>query len=964
MAEQKCPMCGKLNPPELDVCQFCEARLKPLLINPSEDSQSSPTKRSSETPSEESGTPDWLRSLRDRQEETEFEPNEEDLPGWPQQEEGENSGLPSGEIEASDWLASLRDPASSEDDVFMEVGQEDGEEHDGDAEDVWAPPGQGAEEEEAVPDWLTGMRASPASPDQPSESIQPEEEGGSPDWLERIRSQQQDESPSENVEPEPQQDLPDWLRTDDLSTAGTMADWPSSIRDRAEESSSDWPQAQPSDESDEALSDWLPDSKKDDRDAAASEELPSWLKQEKEQAPSSSEDIPDWLDSGEEHTSSADEFPDWLETGESPPGEQEIESEPAPDETFVWLAGEREASPADDIPDWLQSSAESSESQEEVSGGPSGVSQGTEGESEEEWPERLKRDEEEAEEPQEEAPAWLAEGEPEAVPVEAMPDWLQPEEADLGPVDEIPDWLSEVSDQEETPETVPAELAAGDLPDWLADLDQKVGADEAEAVAAAETTGPAAEPAQELPDWLAGVGPAVAGLTEEPLEEMPDSAIAPPDTFADDEEEIPSYPIEGSYEQEVPDWLADIKASEVGLEPAEEKLAGPKDADLAPAELPSWLEAMRPVEAETATEILDERDRQVVGAGPLAGLRGVLPAEPEISKVQKPPAYSVKLQVSDMQHERASMLEELVHAEGISRPIPKRPLVSSQNLLRIVFALVLFLAILWPLVTEGPLAPVPVFAPETGAANQLIGQINSQDPVLVAVDYQPGLSGEMDAIASALLDHLMLRGAYLTLVSTTVSGPIQAEHVVTITNQQFGHSYLGAGEFTNLGYIPGGPTGLISFASNPRAMMTYALDDGRPAWENSPLQSVQNLADFALVTVITENPETARAWIEQVQPELDATPLIMAISAQAEPMVRPYYEAFPKQVQGMVVGLAGSVTYESLMGHQGLSHSYWNSFGIGLLVAIALIFIGGVFNMIPILSRGRRKNSAEREGSR
>ena len=30
MAEIKCPMCSKPNPEDLEVCQFCEARLKPV----------------------------------------------------------------------------------------------------------------------------------------------------------------------------------------------------------------------------------------------------------------------------------------------------------------------------------------------------------------------------------------------------------------------------------------------------------------------------------------------------------------------------------------------------------------------------------------------------------------------------------------------------------------------------------------------------------------------------------------------------------------------------------------------------------------------------------------------------------------------------------------------------------------------------------------------------------------------
>ncbi len=976
MADQKCPMCGKLNPPELDACQFCEARLRPLIVNPSENLPSSPSKQSSETPPTENATPDWLRSLRDRQEDTEIEQDEDDLPSWPKHEQDERPGLPSGdEIEAPNWLDSLRGPTLPDEDIFMMGEQE--EEDDDDEEDVWTPPELGTGEEEAVSDWLTGIRTGPDTLDQQLDDLETEADGG-PEWLDRIRARQEDESPSDQSSSEPLHDLPDWLRTDDPSTSDATADWHSSIRDRTEETSEDLPQTQlPDESSEEALPDWVSGEKDDESEAVEADELPSWLKQGDDTPTGSTEELPDWMESADEPTPSADVFPDWLETGETQPRVPAAESEPldwlagsAPTEEPVsvesidWTAEESELSPTDEIPDWLDGPAESAEPHAETPDEPAGILPQKEDESEEGLPDWLQTSGEESEQAQDELTGWITESEAEAAPVEAMPDWLQPDQEDSGPVEEIPDWLSDLSSADETPEIVPTELSSGELPEWLADLDQKVEAEEAEAEAAVNELGLDAEPAQELPDWLADIGPATDDMTEEPLAEMPASAIVPTGTFAEDEGELSSYLDEDAYEQEVPDWLADVKVNEELLEPEGETAAGPKDADLAPAELPSWLEAMRPVVAEATPEILDERDRQVVSAGPLAGLRGVLPAEPEISKVQKPPAYSVKLQVSDMQQERAAMLEEMVQAEGISRPIPKRPLVSSQNLLRMIFAFVLFLAILWPLVTGGPVAPIPVFTAETGAANQLIGQINSQEPVLIAVDYQPGLSGEMDAVATTLFDHLMLRGAYLTLVSTTASGPIQAEHVVAISNQQFGHSYLGAGEYTNLGYIPGGPTGLISFAADPRAMMSYALDDGRLAWENSPLQSVENLAEFAIVMVITENPETARAWIEQVQPKLGGTPLIMAISAQAEPMVRPYYEAFPKQVQGMVVGLTGSVAYESLMGHQGLAYSYWNSFSIGLLVAIVLIFIGGVLNMLPVLSKGRRENSTEREESR
>ena len=39
MADTRCPMCGKVNPPDLDVCQYCGARLKPVVPPSSDDAQ-------------------------------------------------------------------------------------------------------------------------------------------------------------------------------------------------------------------------------------------------------------------------------------------------------------------------------------------------------------------------------------------------------------------------------------------------------------------------------------------------------------------------------------------------------------------------------------------------------------------------------------------------------------------------------------------------------------------------------------------------------------------------------------------------------------------------------------------------------------------------------------------------------------------------------------------------------------
>jgi hypothetical protein len=128
------------------------------------------------------------------------------------------------------------------------------------------------------------------------------------------------------------------------------------------------------------------------------------------------------------------------------------------------------------------------------------------------------------------------------------------------------------------------------------------------------------------------------------------------------------------------------------------------------------------------------------------------------------------------------------------------------------------------------------------------------------------------------------------------------------------------------------------------------------------LQNVAALDGFALVIVATDNPETARAWIEQAYPRLNGKPLVMVVSAQAGPMVRPYFDAYPRQIQGLVSGLAGGAAYESTFGRSGSATTYWGSFSLGLLTACLLIILGGALNAASfLLALGKETTRKEGE---
>lgn len=511
----------------------------------------------------------------------------------------------------------------------------------------------------------------------------------------------------------------------------------------------------------------------------------------------------------------------------------------------------------------------------------------------------------------------------------------------------LPDWLQSLRQDEETTDTEPALEA--DLSSWQPEEESSL---------------PAEEKPEEF-DWL----------TDSREEELPDAEAEP----AEPEEEAPAWLKDLSAEEkpetpetwsfpeaEAPEWFSQYEQEAEEEIPPEEGLDIPKEepaepGDLAPGNLPTWLESMRPVEdAAPNPPVLDEQDRRVEGSGPLSGLHGVLPFEPGTSQVKKPAAYSIKLQVTENQQAHATAFEELIKQEGESRPVPGKPVLSSLTVLRWAIFIVLLIGIGWPVWTASQVIPLPAVPPETEAASTLINRLPGGANVLVAVDYQPGLSAEMDATSGAVIDQLMSKGAYLALVSTTPSGPLQAERLIGRVSGQGEYAYTGINQFANLGFIPGGTAGLRSFAETPQRILPYALD-GSLAWQITPLESIQKLENFALVLVATESPETAQAWIEQVQPLLGQTPLLMVVSSQADPVVRPYYEGRPQQVQGLVTGLAGGASFERLQGRPGQARKYWDSFSLGLLLAVVLILVGGAISSALALLSNRKMADGEKQ---
>ena len=336
-----------------------------------------------------------------------------------------------------------------------------------------------------------------------------------------------------------------------------------------------------------------------------------------------------------------------------------------------------------------------------------------------------------------------------------------------------------------------------------------------------------------------------------------------------------------------------------------------------------------------------EEDTKEEQAGPLVGVEGVLPAELDPFFIHEPVRRSIKLQVTEAQEKQSLLLDQMIKGEIEPQPEVKSSKSASNNILRIGIAIFLLVSILLPLSTRVPASITPPVSRDSVSANQLIESIPDGATVLLSVDYEPGLSAEMDAALGSVVDRMMMKDFYLVLVSTVPTGPVQAERLLAFLNQGGSYQYESSKNYTNLGYIPGGPVGLLNFAEAPRQVMPYDLD-GNAAWYSPPLKEISSLSDFDLVVVATENPDRARSWVEQVQPKLGNTPIILVVSRQAEPLVRPYYGSEPSQIQGLVSGFGVGAFHLSSNARAGFSSMYWSSLNLALIMGGLLMLIGAV----------------------
>jgi hypothetical protein len=386
--------------------------------------------------------------------------------------------------------------------------------------------------------------------------------------------------------------------------------------------------------------------------------------------------------------------------------------------------------------------------------------------------------------------------------------------------------------------------------------------------------------------------------------------------------------------------------------------------ELAQSHLPEWLPTMRPVDAVfTSGEFPD--NPLVENSGPLAGLSAILPASDLPAYYSKPPVYSIKLNITERQRLHTGILENMLQ-EGEKVPVTELKKRGLSNRLARIGVGLLILLVMVPAVFWGGqtgITPLPRADNRIMTFYDLIEKLPDGVPVLVAMDYQTGYSGEMHLTATNVLARLIEKNIGLALISTVPAGPAmgidmieRARAVVGSVDDNLSEAYRLSQRTVNLGYLTGGTAALQEFVYQPKKATFYGQDvirDRKPVWEHAVLENVSGLKDFGMVILLCDNFNSGRAWIEQVQPNLGKVPMVVVTSAQTGPLLAPFLAS--GQVGAMLSGFAEGAAYSQLVQLPATPDGGWIGYQAGTIIVLILIVIGQLVQGVLSMFKNRKE---------
>lgn len=373
------------------------------------------------------------------------------------------------------------------------------------------------------------------------------------------------------------------------------------------------------------------------------------------------------------------------------------------------------------------------------------------------------------------------------------------------------------------------------------------------------------------------------------------------------------------------DWLTRIRKAHGSLE--EER-----ETDAVGRSLLEWLVALE--DEKSGGESTEVKPDEPTPAASEETQRINLAPETDESRMTqpiqtgRPHAVLAALNLTREEQVQADLLTAVLTDEKADRPFALPRYRRGFQWANAFFLLVLLVSLGLTLFTGGS---GTFFRPDAPAgALALVDWVKTlpQDGDLVLIfDYQPAYAAEMDLVSRPLLELAAGRAGSLSVLASTPAGPLLSEALLAEVFEN-----TAAIPVEQMGYYPVESYGAYGFAAG--------LTSGQsPATQPESVDAILGRKVDGIL-IFSDRFEGAQAWVEQLNALSPETPLGLAVTAQAGPLMQPYVEA--GQVVGMVAGLPDAAALEGQLGQAGALGHRFRAYQAGVLVVIVALVLGAV----------------------
>lgn len=192
---------------------------------------------------------------------------------------------------------------------------------------------------------------------------------------------------------------------------------------------------------------------------------------------------------------------------------------------------------------------------------------------------------------------------------------------------------------------------------------------------------------------------------------------------------------------------------------------------------------------------------------------------------------------------------------------------------------------------------------------QEIENLEEDDKVLMAWDYDPSTEGELGPMATAFVRHCCEKKVKMYFLTLLPVGPQMIEKEITnVIKADFPELTYGE-DYVNLGYKSGYEGVIKVIVTDLRGL--YTTDAGGTNIDQIPMcRGVESVQDMDLVVNVSGSYPGTKEWVQYAATPYPKIRMVGGCTGVQAPLLYPY---IPEQLAGLLGAIKGAAEYESLV---------------------------------------------------